>query len=196
MSFASLRPVAALVASAILGGVVAVGAVALLGGLDSGTTVVTETSAARSPGLAPADANGMSVNEIYERAASGVVRVNSTSNSTAASGLGSQQTSALGSGFVIDKTGHIVTNYHVVEGADVVTSASRTATRSRPRSSAPIRPATSRCCAWTPRASALTPLPLGNSDAVEVGDPVVAIGNPVRPRPHGHRGHRERPPAR
>ena len=71
MSFASFRPVAALVASAILGGVVAVGAVALLGGLDSGTTVVTETSAARSPGLAPADADGMSVHEIYERAASG-----------------------------------------------------------------------------------------------------------------------------
>ena len=178
MSFASFRPVAALVASAILGGVVAVGAVALLGGLDSGTTVVTETSAARSPGLAPADSNGMSVNEIYERAASGVVRVNSTSNSTAATGLGAQQTSALGSGFVIDKTGHIVTNYHVVEGADVVTvsfsnrdTVKADVVGTDPSSDiAVLRVNTA--------ASALTPLPLGNSDAVEVGDPVVAIGNP------------------
>ena len=178
MSFASFRPVAALVASAILGGVVAVGAVALLGGLDSGTTVVTETSAARSPGLAPADSNGMSVNEIYERAASGVVRVNSTSNSTAATGLGTQQTSALGSGFVIDKTGHIVTNYHVVEGADVVTvsfsnrdTVKADVVGTDPSSDiAVLRVNTA--------ASALTPLPLGNSDAVEVGDPVVAIGNP------------------
>ena len=178
MSFASFRPVAALVASAILGGVVAVGAVALLGGLDSGTTVVTETSAARSPGLAPADANGMSVNEIYERAASGVVRVNSTSNSTAASGLGSQQTSALGSGFVIDKTGHIVTNYHVVEGADVVTVSfsNRDTVKAEVVGTDPSSDIA--VLRVNTAASALTPLPLGNSDAVEVGDPVVAIGNP------------------
>jgi S1-C subfamily serine protease len=178
MSFASLRPFAALVASAIVGGVVAVGAVALLGGLDSGTTVVTETSAARSPGLAPADANGMSVNEIYERAASGVVRVNSTSNSTAASGLGSQQTSALGSGFVIDKTGHIVTNYHVVEGADVVTVSfsNRDTVKAEVVGTDPSSDIA--VLRVNTAASALTPLPLGNSDAVEVGDPVVAIGNP------------------
>ena len=178
MSFASFRPVAALVASAILGGVVAVGAVALLGGLDSGTTVVTETSAARSPGLAPADANGMSVNEIYERAASGVVRVNSTSNSTAANGLGSQQTSALGSGFVIDKTGHIVTNYHVVEGADVVTVSfsNRDTVKAEVVGTDPSSDIA--VLRVNTAASALTPLPLGNSDAVEVGDPVVAIGNP------------------
>ena len=178
MSFASFRPVAALVASAILGGVVAVGAVALLGGLDSGTTVVTETSAARSPGLAPADANGMSVHEIYERAASGVVRVNSTSNSTAASGLGSQQISALGSGFVIDKTGHIVTNYHVVEGADVVTVSfsNRDTVKAEVVGTDPSSDIA--VLRVNIAASALTPLPLGNSDAVEVGDPVVAIGNP------------------
>ena len=178
MSFASFRPVAALVASAILGGVVAVGAVALLGGLDSGTTVVTETSAARSPGLAPADANGMSVHEIYERAASGVVRVNSTSNSTAANGLGSQQISALGSGFVIDKTGHIVTNYHVVEGADVVTVSfsNRDTVKAEVVGTDPSSDIA--VLRVNTAASALTPLPLGNSDAVEVGDPVVAIGNP------------------
>ena len=178
MSFASFRPVAAFVASAILGGVVAVGAVALLGGLDSGTTVVTETSAARSPGLAPVDSNGMSVNQIYERAASGVVRVNSTSNSTAATGLGAQQTSALGSGFVIDKTGHIVTNYHVVEGADVVTVSfsNRDTVKAEVVGTDPSSDIA--VLRVNTAASALTPLPLGNSDAVEVGDPVVAIGNP------------------
>jgi S1-C subfamily serine protease len=178
MSFSSFRPFAALIASAALGGVVAVGAVALLGGLDSGTTVVTETSAARSPALAPADANGMSVHEIYERAASGVVRVNSTSNSTAASGLGSQQISALGSGFVIDKTGHIVTNYHVVEGADVVTVSfsNRDTVKAQVVGTDPSSDIA--VLRVNTAASALTPLPLGNSDAVEVGDPVVAIGNP------------------
>jgi S1-C subfamily serine protease len=182
MSSASLRTVAALVASAALGGVVAVGAVAALGGLDGGTTVVSETAAASSPGLAPTAGTTMSVHAIYERAASGVVRVNATSNSTSSSGstspFGSQQVSALGSGFVIDKTGHIVTNYHVVEGASDVTVSfsNRDTVKAEVVGSDPstdlavLRVGTA--------ASALTPLPLGNSDSVQVGDPVVAIGNP------------------
>jgi S1-C subfamily serine protease len=178
MTFASLRPVAALVGSAVLGGIVAVGAVALLGGLESPTTVVTETAAAPSPTLAPASTDGMSVNEIYERAASGVVRINATNNSTSGSAdpLGGQD--ALGSGFVIDKTGHIVTNYHVVRDAGQVTvsfsnrdTLKATVVGSDPSTDiAVLRVETA--------ASALTPLAMGNSDGVRVGDPVVAIGNP------------------
>ena len=168
---------AALAAAAVLGGAVAVGAVALLGGLEGDTKVVTETSAARSPGLAPASTAGLSVNEIYERAAPGVVRVNSTSNTTS-SDPSSTPGQSLGSGFVIDKTGHIVTNYHVVEGADEVTVSfsNRDTVKAEVVGTdastdlAVLRVDTS--------ASALTPLPLGNSDRVEVGDPVVAIGNP------------------
>jgi len=124
----------------------------------------------------------MTVHEIYERAASGVVRVNATSNSTSSSGtpspFGAQGVSALGSGFVIDKTGHIVTNYHVVEGADEVTVSfsNRDTVKAEVVGTDPssdlavLRVQTA--------ASALTPLPLGNSDNVQVGDPVVAIGNP------------------
>ncbi|MET0908975.1 MAG: trypsin-like peptidase domain-containing protein, partial [Ilumatobacteraceae bacterium] len=122
----SARPLAtfaALVAAAILGGAVAVGAVAVLGGLDSATTVVTETSAAQTPRLAPASGDAMSINQIYERAASGVVRINATDRSTASGSTDpfGGQSSALGSGFVIDKSGHIVTNYHVVRDAGEVT---------------------------------------------------------------------------
>jgi S1-C subfamily serine protease len=187
MSLASFRPVAALVATAVLGGAVAVGGVALLGGLDSGTTVVTETSPAESPGLAPAGAKGMSINQIYRRAAPGVVRVSSTTNSTSAIPRilpgrdevpSTPQLAALGSGFVLDKAGHIVTNYHVVEGANDVTVSfsNRDTVKAEVVGTDPstdlavLRVDTS--------ASALTPLPLGNSDAVRVGDPVVAIGNP------------------
>ena len=54
MSFPPLlRSGAVLVASAVLGGVVAVGAVAALGGLDHTTTVAAETFTEPSPKLAP-----------------------------------------------------------------------------------------------------------------------------------------------
>jgi S1-C subfamily serine protease len=178
---------AALAASAVLGGLAAVAAVAVLGGLEGDTTVVTSTAAAPAPRLSP-NGDGMSVNEIYERAAPGVVRVNATSSQTSVDptlvpGGGSPlpsvpDSSALGSGFVIDKTGHIVTNYHVVRDAGQVTVSfsNRDTVRAEVVGTDPstdlavLRVETS--------ASALTPLRLGNSDAVRVGDPVVAIGNP------------------
>ena len=123
MSFASFRPVAALVASAVLGGVVAVGAVALLGGLDGGTTVVTETSAAPQPS---ACASGRRRDERQRdlrarRVGRRACQLDEQLDSPQRAPRSPQQSSALGSGFVIDKTGHIVTNYHVVEGADEVT---------------------------------------------------------------------------
>jgi S1-C subfamily serine protease len=178
MSFTSLRSGAAFVAAAILGGAVAVGGVALLGGLDSTTTVVTETAAAPSPALAPASGDAMSVNEIYERASSGVVRINASDNSTSSSTNPFGQNAALGSGFVIDKSGHIVTNYHVVRDAGRVTVSfsNRDTVQAEVVGTDPstdlavLRVQTA--------ASALTPLSMGNSDAVRVGDPVVAIGNP------------------
>jgi S1-C subfamily serine protease len=168
---------AALAASAVLGGVVAVGAVAILGGLEGDTTVVTSTTAAPSPQLAPTG-DGMSVNEIYERAASGVVRINATDGSTSGSidPFGGQ--GALGSGFVIDKTGHIVTNYHVVRDAGEVTVSFSNRDTVKAEVVGTDASTDIAVLRVETAASALTPLRLGNSDAVRVGDPVVAIGNP------------------
>ena len=171
----SLRSIGALVATAVLGGLVAVGAVALLGGgLDgSTTTVVTETVAPTRTQAAPSAVGAMSVNEIYERAASGVVQINSQSGNV--SGADQQ---ALGSGFVVDKNGHIVTNYHVVQGANQI----RVGFSNRDTVEAKLvgsDPSTDiAVLRVNVDANALTPLPLGDSDGVRVGDPVVAIGNP------------------
>jgi S1-C subfamily serine protease len=171
----SLRSIGALVATAVLGGLVAVGAVALLGGgLDgSTTTVVTETVAPTRTLAAPTAVGAMSVNEIYERAASGVVQINSQSGNV--SGADQQ---ALGSGFVVDKNGHIVTNYHVVQGANAI----RVGFSNRDTVEAKLvgsDPSTDiAVLRVSVDANALTPLPLGDSDRVRVGDPVVAIGNP------------------
>ena len=85
---------------------------------------------------------------------------------------------ALGSGFVIDKTGHIVTNYHVIEGADAIEvsfsnqdTLSATIVGSDPSTDIAVLRVQS-------SSRGLAPLAFGNSDTVRVGDPVVAIGNP------------------
>jgi S1-C subfamily serine protease len=175
--FSSLRSYAALVATGVLGGAVAVAAVALLGGLDGDTTIVTETVMPTETQVSSSTDHAMSVNEIYERAAPGVVQINSTSDSGVSSSTAGQQ-QALGSGFVVDKVGHIVTNFHVVQDAAEIrvgfsnqdTVQAKLVGTDPSTDLAVLRVNVS--------ANALTPLPLGNSDRVEVGDQVVAIGNP------------------
>jgi len=89
-----------------------------------------------------------------------------------------QEGQSQGSGFVIDKAGHIVTNYHVVQGADEI----RVSFSNRDTVEAELvgtDPSTDLAVLQVDEsASALTPLPLGDSAKVEVGDQVVAIGNP------------------
>ena len=79
---------------------------------------------------------------------------------------------------MIDKAGYIVTNYHVVEGAESiqVTFSNNTSIKARLVGSDPSTDIAVLKVDAT--ASALTPLSLGDSDAVQVGDSVVAIGNP------------------
>jgi putative serine protease PepD len=176
-SLRTLRPYGALVAAAALGGAAAVGAVAVLGGLDGGTTVVTQTTPSATSGSSAAPRSSWSVHEIYERAAPGVVQINSLT-ATPDSFSGSGQQRALGSGFVVDKAGHIVTNYHVVRGADEI----RVSFSNRDVVGAELvgtDPSTDLAVLRVDAsARALRPLQLGDSDQVEVGDSVVAIGNP------------------
>jgi S1-C subfamily serine protease len=182
-----LRHLAALLATSALGAAVAVGAVAALGGFEKeASTVVTET-VTESRSAAPSSRGAMSVNEIYEEAAPGVVQVNAVSGQASVAPrtldpfsptLPQGPDTALGSGFVVDKAGHIVTNYHVIESGDQVhvsfsnqdTVVARVVGTDPSTDVAVLKVDTD--------ASALTPLPLGDSDDVRVGDPVVAIGNP------------------
>jgi S1-C subfamily serine protease len=170
----------ALVAAAALGGGMAVGAVALLGGLDEGggTTVVTEAApTTQTTETAPAQSDdALTINEIYERAAPGVVQVTSVVRTTDT--FSSGVPAGLGSGFVVDKAGHIVTNYHVVRGSDRLT-VSFSNRDTVDAEIVGIDPSTDLALLEVETSSsALTPLTLGDSDQVEVGDRVVAIGNP------------------
>ncbi|HEV3407933.1 MAG TPA: trypsin-like peptidase domain-containing protein [Gaiellaceae bacterium] len=173
-----LAAVAALVAAAVLGGLVAIGVGSALSDGGGTTTVVQEAEAAASELEVPAAQreDGLSIEDIYRRAAPGVVQV----TAVGADPFSGQSQRGLGSGFVIDKAGHIVTNFHVIDGADevAVNFSGDDDVRARVVGSDPSTDiAVLRID--TP-ARALTALPLGNSDGVRVGDPVVAIGNPFR----------------
>ena len=84
---------------------------------------------------------------------------------------------ALGSGFILDKEGYILTNNHVVEGADEV----KVKLSDGKESKAKVigrDPRTDLALIKIDADKSLVPLPLGDSDKLEVGDWVVAIGNP------------------
>jgi S1-C subfamily serine protease len=179
---------AGLVAAAGLGAGLALGGAALLGGFGSTTTVreLQSVAAAPIPALQRASSKGLTINQIYRRAYPGVVQVSATQVVSTPSvdpffGNPFPQTErqrALGSGFVIDKGGHIVTNYHVIEGARSV-EVSFSNNESMKAKIVGSDPSTDVAVLKVDAHSrALTPLPLGNSDTVRVGDSVVAIGNP------------------
>lgn len=184
----ALSGAAPLLIAAVVGGGVALAGAEVTGVFDDEpSTIATSVSAESSEPATFVENKRLSVNEIYERSAPGVVQVTTTSVRTVDPdpfldpfGLPeAERQQALGSGFVIGKSGHIVTNFHVVEGAeDIEVSFSN-------RDSVTARvvgrdPSTDLAVLKVDvDARALTPLRLGNSDRVRVGDSVVAIGNPL-----------------
>jgi S1-C subfamily serine protease len=167
----------ALVGAAALGGLVAVGVGQTVAN-GSTTTVVREVQSGTAEPATFPSSGGKKISDIYEGAKHGVVQV--TSTSVVSDNLfGAQEQQAQGSGFVIDKDGHAVTNYHVVQGAKKVQVSfsdeeqmNATVVGTDPSTDIAvlkIQGAMSR---------SLTPLVLGDSNRVKVGDAVVAIGNP------------------
>jgi S1-C subfamily serine protease len=170
--------------SALLGGGLV--AVAFLiadpGGGDRTKTVVQP--AAISPPTTSADTpgKGLTVRDIYKRDAPGVVFVRSQIVRKVQTPFDifpqEQRGEATGSGFVVDKSGDILTNAHVIAGADKVTVSfedektvnAKVVGRDPSTDLAVLK--------VDPKGLRLRPLELGNSKSVQVGDPTIAIGNP------------------
>ena len=114
--------------TAIVGAGLALGGAALLGKLGSRTTIQQVSPLAQgglgNVALQAPTTKGLTPERIYRQDAPGVVQITATSvtHTTDPFSLqpSTQTAESLGSGFVIDKAGHIVTNYHVVQGASKV----------------------------------------------------------------------------
>ena len=105
---------------------------------------------------------------LYQKASPGVVSIQVTSE------LGVGQ----GSGFVVDKEGHIVTNYHVIEGSETVEVDFPSGIKVYGEVIGTDLDSDLAVIKVDVSEEDLFPLPIGNSDQMLVGQSVVAIGNP------------------
>jgi putative serine protease PepD len=171
--------------SAFIGAGVVVAVIAAVGGLGSTQRTVTEVQPAP---LAPSNSNsqgaGLTPHQIYVRDAPGVVFVTSTIFRQTESpfgffrGEGQQQGQATGSGIVIDGKGTILTNWHVVENA-VKVSVSFEDNKTVNAQVVGKDPSNDLALLHvSAEGMKLHPIPLGDSSKAQVGDPVLAIGNP------------------
>jgi S1-C subfamily serine protease len=169
------------VLAALLGGAVAVGIAAVAGLGGSTTTTVIQQSPLAGSAEPASNRTPITARDIYRRDSPGVVFITANVTQTGSSAFGFPQTDrgvATGSGFVLDKQGTILTNAHVVDGATKVTVRfgdkktvdAKILGRDRTTDLAVLQ--------VDPKESDLRPLPLGSAKDVQVGDPVVAIGNP------------------
>ncbi|MGH2912119.1 MAG: S1C family serine protease, partial [Solirubrobacteraceae bacterium] len=172
--------------SALVGGGLVVAVIAATGGLGSSTktvTVIQQSSSPIAPSNASARSTGLTPHQIYVKDAPGVAFITSTivrqTESPFSFGEGqTQQGTATGSGFVINKDGTILTNYHVVENAVKVMVSfehgqaveAKVIGKDPSNDLAVLRIST--------EGLTLHPLALGDSSKAQVGDPVLAIGNP------------------
>src|SRR6202022_2648997 len=165
--------------AALLGGGVVVAVLAAVGDLGETRSVTTTIQATPlQPSNASATSRPVTPHDIYVRDAPGVAYVTSTIVQRTESPFGlfgggesQQQGQATGSGIVIDSRGTILTNWHVVENAIKVTVSlekGKTVEAQVVGKDPPIHP----------DGLTLHPLALGSSSGVQVGDPVLAIGNP------------------
>ena len=176
--------------SALLGGVVALalGIVAVGAGLvdiGDGSEATTRTVAS-SPTITdasrPASGSAQTVGQVYDEDGQGVAYIEAVQESSgSASQFGPPQGgggTATGSGFLIDDAGHILTNAHVVDGSSSVTVKFGDGDTLDAKVLGADDSTDVAVLAVDASQLDATPLELGDSSAVGVGDPAVAIGNP------------------
>jgi S1-C subfamily serine protease len=156
-----VAPVLGMLLAAVVGGIVAAGAVLLLdedSSAPAASTVTTVTTGATRP------TSGNAISQLYERAAPAVVEI--------------QAGNASGTGFVIDNEGRVVTNQHVVGDNETVEVSFADDQEEQGRVIG-TDPSTDLAVIEVDLSGHnVTPVTLGSSGDVEVGDPVYAIGNP------------------
>ena len=130
--------------------------------------VLAEPAQASTPGAVEIEQSQGLLVALFQQVNPGVVAIK-TVGETAGS---------LGSGFVYDTQGHIITNYHVVEGSKQVEVDFTSGFKTYGTIIGTDLDSDLAIVKVDAPANELHPLPLGDSDALQVGQTVIAIGNP------------------
>ena len=175
-----MKRVGAIALPAVVGAVTALAVLAGTGQLGGGdTTIIRETASGVTTSVSSArdaateaesavPSKGLSVAEVVKRKSPAVVSI---SNETTQGG-------SLGSGFLIDAAGHIITNAHVVDSASKTTVTFKDGTEAK-GTILGVDTSTDVAVVKIDKVpTGVSPLPLGNSGGLTVGQEVVAIGNP------------------
>jgi putative serine protease PepD len=179
----SIRQAVIVVVAAVAGG----GAAVAIGTATTSSSTTTVQAAAPIPAANVSQtSSGISPAAIYRNDAPGVVLITATSTSSGPDPVDpfapnqSQKSVAIGSGFVADAAGHVYTNAHVVLGSSSVQVAFSNGNSYNAKVLGADK-ATDVAVLQVESVPAgqLHPLPLGSLSSVHVGDPVVAIGNPL-----------------
>ncbi|HEX4982368.1 MAG TPA: trypsin-like peptidase domain-containing protein, partial [Ilumatobacteraceae bacterium] len=180
----------------LAGGAVAAAAVVLLlvfvfdiGAVSKTVVQATpETPTVYSTPSASTTGGGLTPEQIYSTLSGGVVMVLAEFGGSGTDQFGQPQSAqALGTGFVVDSEGYILTNAHVVDengqranSVTVVFNKGGSETQRVPGQLVGVDIGSDVAVIKVDPAKVdLKPLPLGDSDDVVVGEPVVAIGNPL-----------------
>jgi putative serine protease PepD len=172
-----LLPLAALAASALLGGVAAVGLWIALDDDEPEPAAPAAATSAAPPGRNTA-VQGLSIGEIYKRASPGVVEIRVDAGGEDEDPSFLPRPGATGSGFVIDEDGRVITNHHVVDGAETVTVVFADGEEAEARVVGSDASTDIALLQLEDFDGELEPIPLGSSESLEIGDTVVAIGSP------------------
>ena len=173
-----VKVTALLLACAVVGGAAGVGGAAMVNG-GSGNETTIQESGRKPVSVQVKTVNGltkMDPNEVYAATVNSTVSINCSATGTNIFGQTTQSASS-GSGFIITKDGYVVTNHHVVSKASsikVTLYNGETYDATLIGSDSDYDVAVLKI-----NAEDLQPVTLGNSADVNVGDSVLAIGNPL-----------------
>lgn len=171
--------------SAVVAAVVAAGTTAVVVGNDGVQgTASTASTAVRANNGSGNSAAGTASGPVKQAAGAGVSWTPvaaAVEPSVVAISVSSQAGEAQGSGVILDDTGRVLTNNHVVSGVGPNGQLTVTLSDGRAYSATVVGtdPSTDLAVIVMKGADKLTPATLGNSDAVKVGSPVMAVGNPL-----------------
>jgi putative serine protease PepD len=176
------KSTATLLAGAVLGGAVGGGAVAAIadGGSTTTTTVAAAPAATGATAAAPA-AHGAAA--VYRRVSPSVVQITAVSTGSGdgspfGDGGGGGAGEATGSGFVVDSSGLIVTNDHVVSGASKLTVTLADGAQLKATVVGKDGSSDLALLRVDPGSHTLTALQLSDDSGLAVGDTTYAIGSP------------------